>query len=191
MQARILIRPLAAADLAPLAAMDLAYDTRRVLTIQRAGGGAEIDVSFRWRDVDSAPRLYNEYSEQRLRDAVPRVDAFFVAEMDGAARGMLLIVVPPWADAAEITDLAVDNAARRCGAGRALVAAAVEFALGRELRSLWVEPRADNAAAIEFYLKLGFRISGYNDRLYSNGDEHGGDTTVYLHLDLAAYPQIV
>jgi len=49
---------------------------------------------------------------------------------------------------------------------------------------LWVEPRADNHAAISFYLSLGFRLSGFHDRLYSNTDHEDGKMTVYLHLEL-------
>ena len=45
--------------------------------------------------------------------------------------------------------------------------------------------RADNAEAIEFYRRLGFRFSGFNDRLYSNRDHEDGSPTLYLHLELA------
>lgn len=191
MDSKTIVRALLDSDVARLAAMDLAYDTRRVLALERTGEGAEIRVAFGWRAVDSRPRLYNEYSEQRLRDAPSRADAFFVAETSGAPCGLLIIVVPLWTDAAEITDLAVDRPARGLGAGRALVSAAVEYARNRHLRALWVEPRSDNSAAIDFYLKLGFRISGFNDRMYSNGDDGGADTTIYMHLDLTARPQVV
>jgi ribosomal protein S18 acetylase RimI-like enzyme len=45
-----------------------------------------------------------------------------------------------------------------------------------------VEPSADNAEAIEFYVRLGFRVSGFNDRLYSNEDDEPERQTVYMHL---------
>ena len=54
----------------------------------------------------------------------------------------------------------------------------------RRIRALWVEPRADNADAIEFYLSLGFRISGFNDRWNSNDDDQDGHATVFMHLEL-------
>jgi ribosomal protein S18 acetylase RimI-like enzyme len=47
-----------------------------------------------------------------------------------------------------------------------------------------VEPRADNHAAISFYVSLGFRVAGFNDRVYSNADDAEGRTTVFMHLEL-------
>lgn len=107
-----------------------------------------------------------------------------MAECDGEPCGLLMIVVPAWTDAAEITDLAVGRGQRRRGAGRALVDAAIAFGRGRALRAIWVEPRSDNASAIEFYLRLGFRISGFNDRMYSNDDDADGKLTLLMYLEL-------
>jgi len=95
-----------------------------------------------------------------------------------------MIIVPSWTDAAEITDLAVDIAFRRRGAARALVDAAAEWARERRYRALWVEPRADNHAAISFYVSLGFRVSGFNDRMYTNTDNADGRPTIFMHLAL-------
>jgi len=128
--------------------------------------------------------VYATYTLDGLREALKRVDLFLVAEVDGDIAGLLMITVPSWTDAAEITDLAVDIAFRRLGAGRALVEAAGEWARERGYRALWVEPSADNHAAISFYTALGFRLSGFNDRLYSNTDHEDGRPTVFMHLEL-------
>jgi ribosomal-protein-alanine N-acetyltransferase len=129
--------------------------------------------------------VYATYTVERLRQAIERTDLFLVADVNGDVAGLLMIIVPKWTDAAEITDLAVDIAFRRMGAGRALVDAASDWAQKRGQRSLWVEPRADNHAAISFYTSLGFRLSGFNDRLYSNADHERGRPTVYMHLELS------
>lgn len=128
--------------------------------------------------------VYATYTIDGLREALEGTDLFLVAEVDGELAGLLMTVVPSWTDSAEITDLAVDIAFRRLGAGRALIDAAVEWTRERGNRSLWVEPRADNHAAISFYISLGFRLSGFNDRLYSNADHEDGRPTVFMHLEL-------
>lgn len=186
MSGTVRVRPAQERDFPALAAMDLAYDASRMLAIDRGGTAGEPAFAFAWRDGAPREAIYNEYGEERLRSAQSRVDLSCVAEVDGVACGLLMIIVPAWTDAAEITDLAVDRAQRRSGAGRLLVGAAVEFARDRGLRALWVEPRTDNAAAIEFYLSLGFRISGFNDRMYSNHDDEAGRTTLFMHLELPA-----
>ena len=178
----ITVRAARGDDADELAALDLHYDASRVLRLERDGIGAETAFRFRWMVQNAPPSVYAEYAPEQLRGAIGRVDAFFVAEHLGELAGLLMIIVPGWTDAGEITDLAVGREHRRSGAGRALVDAAIAFAHGRGLRALWVEPRSDNAAAIDFYLALGFRLSGFNDRMY--GVAGDGDVTLFMYLDL-------
>ena len=179
----VTIRPTTEADLPALTRLDLTYPTDRVLALERSGDPPEHTFSLRWRNRVPAPMaVYATYTLAGLREALERTDLFLVAEVDGEVAGLLMIIVPSWTDAAEITDLAVDIAFRRLGTGRALVDAGVIWARQRRHRALWVEPRADNHAAISFYTALGFRLSGFNDRLYSNTDHEDGRATVYMHL---------
>jgi streptothricin acetyltransferase len=184
MDARVIARPVRPEDIPALVKLDLRYDASAMLAISREEIADAYTFSLRWIERTSATELYNTYDDERLRRAMSRVDLFLVAEVEGAPVGLLMVVLPKWTDAGEITDLAVDARARRCGAGRALVDVAVEFARTRGLRALWVEPRSDNAAAIEFYRALGFRLSGFNDRMYSNADDAPGRTTLFMHLEV-------
>lgn len=183
MHASIAVRDVRESDLPALASMDLRYDASRVLHLDREEDGAEHRFAFSWRERLAEPVVYASYPVERLRAAAAKVDAFFVAEVAGVPTGLLMIVKPAWTDAGEITDLAVDARHRRSGAGRALVEHARAFARDRGLRALWVEPRSDNAAAIEFYLSLGFRFSGFNDRMYSNEDDADGRLTLFMHRE--------
>src|SRR5947208_5272693 len=181
----VVVRPATEAHLPALTRLDLTYPTDRVLTLERSGEPPEHTFALRWRNRVPAPMaVYASYTIDRLRDALSRADLLLVAEIDCEVVGLLILIVPACTDAAEISDLAVDIAFRRLGAGRALVDAAAEWARGCGFRALWVEPRTDNHAAISFYVSLGFRLSGFNDRWYSNGDHEAGNLTAYMHLDL-------
>lgn len=181
----LVIRPADEADAAALALLDASYVvSERVLLLSHAGVTPELDVSMRWAGGVPRETVYAEYGEDRLRRALAKTDLFLVAEREGAVVGLLMVIVPSWTDAGEITDLVVDRRHRRGGGGRALVQAAAAWARGRSLRGLWVEPRAENADAIEFYLALGFRLSGYNDCWHANTDDAPGQQTVYMYLDL-------
>jgi ribosomal protein S18 acetylase RimI-like enzyme len=172
-------------DLLALTRLDLSYPANRVLALERSGEGPEHTFSLRWRHRDATgDQVYAKPTVDWLRAAQARADLFLVAEADGEMAGYLMTVVPAWTDAAEITDLAVHRPLRRRGAGRALVDAALEFARSRGLRALWVEPRADNAEAIDFYTALDFRIAGFNDRMYSNRDDEAGRVTLFMYRDL-------
>ncbi len=61
---------------------------------------------------------------------------------------------------AEVLTLAVDPAARRLGAGRALVEAAAGAALAAGAQMLWLEVAEDNAAARALYESAGFQAAG-------------------------------
>jgi ribosomal protein S18 acetylase RimI-like enzyme len=173
------------ADLPALTRLDLTYPTDRYLHFQRSGEAPEHTFRLTWRNRVPAPMaVYDTLSVEKLRGALTKTDLFLVARDAGERIGYLMIVVPKWTDAAEVTDLAVDIACRRTGAGRALVGAAEEWARQRGCRSIWVEPRADNHAAISFYTALGFRVSGFNDRMYSNEDHEDGKPTIFMHLEL-------
>jgi len=188
----ITVRPAQPADFAAIERFDLTYSTGRYLALDRSGDPPEHTFSLSWETrAGSPPAVYAAPTVTGLTSAHERANLFLVAEVDSVVAGYLIVLVPNWAAqvpnaaAAEITDLAVDQPARRVGFGRALVEAAANWARGGSFRAVWVEPRADNAAAIAFYLSLKFRISGFNDRVYANDDDEPGKPTIYMHLELS------
>jgi [ribosomal protein S18]-alanine N-acetyltransferase len=71
---------------------------------------------------------------------------------------------------AEILTLGVTPAARRQGAGRALVEATAAEALARGAKDLFLEVAEDNVAARALYLSLGFAQVGRRARYYGPRD---------------------
>jgi len=87
------------------------------------------------------------------------------------------------ADEAELHSLSVHPGLRRQGLGRLLLEAFLEAAGSRGARSVWLEVREANAAAIALYLASGFLPAGRRRRYYDNGED-----ALVLRLDLAAPP---
>ena len=87
----------------------------------------------------------------------------FVAEDHGAVVGYCYAVIEPMSwkelrdEAGFISDLALDPAARRRGAGRKLVDAAVEWFRDRKLARVMLWTSTQNSAARELFLSAGFR----------------------------------
>jgi ribosomal protein S18 acetylase RimI-like enzyme len=177
------IRPAVPDDFGVLAELDLTYPADRVLSIVRSGAAPEHTFRFEWRHRRSPPAVYATPDVAWFEAAASRADLFLMAELDRCPAGYLIVLLPAWTDAGEITDLAVGADVRGQGLGTALLSDAAEWARKRGLRALWVEPRMDNATAIEFYVGHGFRVAGFNDRMYSNEDDPG-QTAVYMYLDL-------
>jgi ribosomal protein S18 acetylase RimI-like enzyme len=177
----VTVRPASEADLATLAAIDVTFATGRTLSVKRSGTAPELTFDLRWSATAPREESYDDLSAEGLRQALAKTDLFLLADIDGERAGYLMVVLPHYTDAGEITDLAVHRPLRRRGVGRCLVEAGATWARERKLRALWVEPRADNASAIEFYLSLGFRISGFDDRMHSNQDDER--PTIFMHLE--------
>lgn len=87
----------------------------------------------------------------------------FVAELDGVVVGYCYAGIEPlsWKELRDesgfIHDLALDPAARRQGAGRALVSAAIEWFRERGLARVMLWTSTQNHAARELFVAAGFR----------------------------------
>ena len=180
----VTVRPANKSDFEAISRFDLTYPANRYLHVERRDGTGAPAFTLSWQEHDAPDETYNSYPVERLREAIAKVDLFLIAEVGGRVAGLLMIMLPSWTDDAEISDLAVDRPLRGRGAGTALVQTALDWARERSKRALWVEPRADDAPAIDFYTRRGFRISGFNDRLYSNEDDSPGRQTIYMHKEL-------
>jgi len=104
---------------------------------------------------------------------------FFVAEESGEMVGYSRMHVYRWNNSALITTILVDVEHRRRGIGTHLLRAMEDFARKNKARVLMTDAPPDNVPAIQLDFKNGFKICGYNDRIYQDGK-----TAMYLAKDL-------
>lgn len=90
----------------------------------------------------------------------------WVAEGETGVIGF--VVARSAADEMEILNLAVEPAGRRRGAGRALLAAALDRGRAAGARRAWLEVRESNRVAQLFYESRGFAVAGRRPRYYSD-----------------------
>ena len=99
----------------------------------------------------------------------PDRHAMFLAEDVAAAVGIAFgLVDRERADRAHLGGMWVDPAARRRGAGRALVDAVLAWARERRLRDIVLWVVEGNAEAVTLYERAGFARTGRQDHLPSN-----------------------
>lgn len=84
---------------------------------------------------------------------------------------------------AEILTVGVAPWARRQGAGRALMVAAIGAARQRGAHAMFLEVDVDNAPALTLYERLGFVRSGLRRAYYDRGADGMADALV-MRLDL-------
>jgi len=164
------IRPAVFIDLPMLATMDHSLETAYVWQMDRMIDNGHISINFREVRLPRAVRL--EYPNPFVWENKGILDdpGLLVAEMDGQQVGYIYIKQSQLPNTAWVKDLAVRADLRRKGIGSALVLAAQDWAVHRNLRRLVIEMQSKNYPAIQMAIKLGCDFCGYNDHYYSNQD---------------------
>jgi ribosomal-protein-alanine acetyltransferase len=107
--------------------------------------------------------------------------ALIVAERAGELAGYALALFRPRAAAARLYSIAVAPRFAGVGVGSRLLSAAEMAACERRYRSIRLEVRVDNAAAIALYRKAGYRPFGRYPQYYDDGADA-------LRLERPLYP---
>ena len=97
--------------------------------------------------------------------------ASYAATRDGAVVGYISLLMRRTAQNLRIYSVAVDPAARGCGAGQALLDAAIALARRLGLREVTLEVRTDNDSAIRLYARNGFRPGKLLRGYYPDGTD--------------------
>ena len=160
------IRPVVAADLPVLAALDHDCETEYVWQMERQFDEGQISISFRQvRLPRSVALAYPRPPELLLQEKLNRL-ALLVAVMDGRPVGYVRLKDDVIPGVAWVSDLVVDPLARRKGIGTALVLAGQQWAMQHNLRRIVMEMSSKNHPATELAARLGYEFSGYNDHFY-------------------------
>jgi len=104
---------------------------------------------------------------------------FFVAEENGKVVGYSRMHFYRWNNSAYVITVLVDARNRRKGIGTRLLEAMEDFAQKGKSRVMTFDAASDNMPALQLCLKSGFKICGYNDKIYRNGK-----TAIYLAKEL-------
>lgn len=78
-------------------------------------------------------------------------------------------------------DLKVNASARGMGVGKALIRAGYEAARERGYSGIYTQAQDNNLNACMFYLKTGFQIGGFNNRVYE-GTAQEGKADIFFYL---------
>ena len=131
--------------------------------------------------IEHASFPTDAWSEPAMRETFESGDAF-VAEDDRGVVGYAAVLAPAGSGDADVLTIAVAEASRGEGTGRALLDAMVGTAVDRGARRVFLEVRADNPVAQHLYTVRGFRPVGRRPRYYL---PYGVDAVV-MRLDLGS-----
>ncbi|MDH2443943.1 ribosomal protein S18-alanine N-acetyltransferase [Amnibacterium sp. CER49] len=131
--------------------------------------------------IERASFPTDAWSERAMRETLDGPDAVaLAAEDDGRLVGYGAVLAPRGAADADVLTLAVAQADRGAGTGRALLEGLLEAAGERGARTVFLEVRADNAVAQRLYTTRGFVGVGRRPHYYQPDDVDA----VVMRLDL-------
>lgn len=110
--------------------------------------------------------------ERRVYEELAQIGSIgfgLIAEEGDALLGFAFLRVV--LDICELESIAVSAVTRRRGIGAMLLTAAANLARERGARRMELEVRAGNAAAIGFYIRMGFTQDGLRRGYYSHPEE--------------------
>jgi ribosomal protein S18 acetylase RimI-like enzyme len=164
------------ADLAAMRRLDLSYSTDRIYRVLTDG------LAFRLDEQRIDPPVTKSYP----RPALELGDGLLVACESGEVVGYGELRFESWNDRARIEHLYVAAGCRGRGVGRSLVDALAEHATrSPSARCLWLETQNVNYPAVQFYLRMGFRLCGLDQTLYRPGPGMlPGEMALYFTRDL-------
>ena len=90
-----------------------------------------------------------------------------LAEDGGEIMGWITVA----ADEADIDNVAVTEPYRRSGVGTAVIGELINVAKARGAKKIFLEVRVSNSAAMQLYLKNGFKGVYARTRYYSDGED--------------------
>ncbi len=154
----------------------------------RAGGAIAVRRAAP-RDLDRIAEIEQQsFSDPWSRDALTTAMdlghlRFLVAEEGGASSSRLVgyVVALVMGDEGEIADVAVDPSARRGGVGTLLLARAEEEMARNGVRTLYLEVRESNLAALGLYRQRGFEVVGRRRGYY----RHPAEDALVLRREIA------
>ena len=185
------IRPMTLGDLLALDQIDPSFETTTHLAVRRE----ENDAGLSFRLVEEplpAPFVKEEgyrYDRDELAQARYRLEESdaalqLVAEEGGRLVAILEVEGEAWRGTALIWALFVDRSARGQGLGGALLARAEAWARAGGYRALTLETQSNNPAAIRFYARHGFTISGLDSHFYRNDDLARREVALFMYKEL-------
>ena len=105
----------------------------------------------------------------------------FVGAYDGEDCVGLAVLREGWFRYMALEDLKVNRALRRQGIGRGLVEKALEIAQNKGYLGLYAVCQDNNLEACKFYLKTGFTLGGFDNRVYY-GSNQADKADLYFYL---------
>ena len=147
------------------------------LSVRRESGGWRIELTL--KPLEST--LEKNYQGKLFEDHVEEPRAF-AAVLENRRVGWIELGYDKWNNRMRIWEFLVEEEFRRRGIGTLLMKHAVKAAEEKKARMLVLETQTCDVPAINFYLKFGYELIGFDTAAYSNEDIEKKEVRLELGL---------
>lgn len=172
-------------DIAALSEIDTSFQSDQTYVLRRGGW------SFELVEERASPPVMKRYPFDPSDPAETRHwDISLVAELASNAFrpssvvGFVAAELSTWNRRVAIHHLYVSPNHRRRGIGGRLLDFVEKFAISNGARGLWLETQNVNYPAIQFYLRHGFTLSGFDQSLYDPNDVDPGEIALFFTREI-------
>jgi ribosomal protein S18 acetylase RimI-like enzyme len=127
--------------------------------------------------------VQKRFEEQLFAEHVEEPRAFTAIHNDKQI-GWIQLGYEKWNNRMRVWELLIKKEHRRKGIGTQLMQHAIKLAKERGARMLVLETQSCNTNAIQFYLKQGYELIGFDTTAYSNQDIEKNEVRLELGLKL-------
>lgn len=142
------------------------YDVER----ERTEDGFVIRVSKKQFEspVTHTPEEY-DFPDKLFEEFHPNAVAWGVI-VEGELVAAIEAEPEEWSNRVRVNELWVADAYQKQGIGRKLMETVINYAIAENRRAIMLETQSCNVNAVEFYLHMGFTLSGLDTFCYANND---------------------
>lgn len=127
--------------------------------------------------------VQKRFTEQLFAEHVEEPRAF-AATHNGEQIGWIQLGYEKWNNRMRVWELLIKKEHRRKRIGTKLMQHAIKLAKEKSARMLVLETQSCNTKAIQFYLKHGYQLIGFDTTAYSNQDIEKNEVRLELGLKL-------
>ncbi|WP_332649536.1 GNAT family N-acetyltransferase [Lysinibacillus sp. 54212] len=125
--------------------------------------------------------------EEEIFEQYKEGSEVYLADHKGEEAAIMVIQKMDWNNTLLIHDLYVDDRFKKNGIGRCLIEVAKKRAIELGVRSIILETQTSNYPAIQFYLKNGFELIGFNSISYTNEDIKNNEVCIEMGYKLESH----
>lgn len=168
--AEIQIRSAVSPDFSLLSGFDHSIKTEKVWQLDRYGENGNESINFREIRLPRPIRVDYPVSPRSLLERSKLLSVVLLACLEEVPVGYIGLTTNHAYTYTWVKDLVVHERWRRRGFASALIQAAMDWSIERDIYRISLEMSSKNYPAINLAKKMGFEFCGYDEYYYPNND---------------------